>query len=396
MSTSEWHIISGAEDLIRMQPKLVALASRCEQAGALDALEYFLSEPNAGGLRSRVRISASSTSMQALLCWSRLPHLLFRVGAAGLDAAVLLLEYCVLGYRTGLFIPFDLDGHRTVIAPAGQRSMVAGQVASFLFSRGARLLLVSHMEASAPGSVDWKRLERGLREMPSLVATQLRTASPQLPLQSSFDRTLAQMGAHTRRNLRLAQRRVQKEMDARYISHADLALEEFLALSRRSMYPVPQEIAIWRFHTARSMQGGMFAGLCAGDGRWLSLLGGHTTGDMFSLDWQMNLTGYASLSLGTAMRAFLIEDQIERGLQWIRFEGGTPHTISSAFAVEHACDLLFAYRLLPARLLRWVFQRAPASGLLANALTSDTFTWRRIAHRRSAAQQIQPNGKIIE
>ena len=378
---SEWRIVSGAENLLTMQPELAALAARCQQLGVLDFLDYFLHAP-APGFRLWFHSIADSKWMQALTRDSRHPHLLLRRGADGLQAAVLLQEYRVFGFSTGLYIPFDLDGYRTVIAPPEERSLVAGQAAHFLLQRGARLLLISHMEPSpgagalappAPPEI-WPL---HLQQVPHLVAAQVRSASRMLPLQRTFDETLAMMGPRTRRNLRLAQRRVQNEMGAVHMPRAKLSLLEFLQLNRVSMYPVPHDVAVWRFQTAHTIEQGIFAGLRAADGRWLSLLGGHWAGDTVCLDWQMNLTGYASLSIGTAMRAFFIQHQIERGMQWIRFEGGTPHSISSAFAVEHARDLLFARSRVLIRVLRWLFSRIPAGGLLAKALASDAFVWRR-------------------
>ena len=366
---SEWHIVSGVENLLPMQPELAVLASCCEQQGVLDFLDYFLQVPNSG---FGVLFSSVSNAKwtESFTRGSRYPHLLFRTGPDGLEAAVLLLEYRVLGLRTGLYIPFDLDGYRTVIAPPEQRNLVARQAAEYLLKRGARLLLISYMETQ-PGSA--VRASDHVPERSDPIASQVRTASRMLPLHSTFDQTLSTMGSHTRRNLRLAQRRLRKEMGAVLVPEAELTLAEFLHLNRNSKYAVPNDVAAWRFHTARTMRGGVFAGLRADDGRWLSVLGAHCSEQTVCLDWQMNLTGYASLSIGNAMRAFFIQHQIQRGMRWIRFEGGTPHSISSAFVVEHSRELLFARSRWLVRFLRSVFKRVPARGLLAKALTFETF-----------------------
>ena len=372
-----WSTLFGIDELLALQPRLAALAERCGQAGAMDSLDYFLTVPHLG-----LQQPARSARMPNLLSmWrSKLPRLLLRNGPAGLDAAVLLLEYHPCGVPTGLFIPMDGDGHRTIVAPAGERAAVALQAGEFLIGCGANLALITCAELADPPYPAPAGLTSDsaadFRDAPRLIATQSRSVFHTLPLASTYDATLETMGRHTRRNLRACHRRAVRELGASYRPHAEISLPEFLKLNRASMYAVPDWVACWRYQSARSIDGGIFAGLQAADGRWLSIIGGHARSDIARLDWQANFTGFGSLSLVTTMRAFFIGSQVDRGMRWLRFEGGTPHSMSSAFLKEDVRDLVFARNALSPRALRRLAGAISKTGPLRNVLAADSLVWR--------------------
>ena len=213
--------------------------------------------------------------------------------------------------------------------------------------------------------------------MPCPIAIQSRELRRVLPLKTTYDATLATMGPHTRRNLRSVHRHVVKELGASYLPQAELSRIDFLNLNRVCTYTVPDWVAQLRYDAACSGDGTVFAGLRAADGHWLSLLGGRRNRDTTFVDWQMNLQSSGPLSLGTAMRAFFLADEIHRGMLFIRFEGGTPHSIQNAFVPERVTDLLFARRWLSPVFLRTISPLLPEAGLLADTLRSKRLVWRR-------------------
>ena len=119
---------------------------------------------------------------------------------------------------------------------------------------------------------------------------------------------------------------------------AALSESEFLALNHRSLYPYLPWIVRWRFRYARKLPGSVFAGLRAKDGSWLSMIGGRRLNGTIYVDWQMNLKDFPAFSIGTALRAYLLEHEIARGTQMMTFEDGTPHTMNRAFVPENVTN----------------------------------------------------------
>ncbi len=368
-------MISGAQNILAMRADLIALAERYGQPGMMQSLEYFLALPYFG-LQVPFKVVDSSRILTHLITRRRkkLPRLLLRSGRHGLDAAVLLCEHQLHGFHTGLYMPTNGDGYRTVLAPAEEVDGVAREAGEFALKQGAILVLISYLDpCNAPAA---EGPAAGFQDGSHLIATQLRDASRNLPLAPSFDGTLALMGRHTRRNLRASQRRVIQELGAVYTADAQVSLSDFLELNRASMYSAPDWAARWRYESVRNVAHGSMAGLRAADGAWLSLIGGHRHEDTVWLDWQMNLTRFASFSLVSAMRAFFIASQIDQGARWIRFEGGTSHSISAAFVKEQARDLIFARGALSPRLVRALAKGISTGGPIAKALSSPSLVWR--------------------
>jgi len=379
VTPARWHMYTGHDQVVALKPQLQALVERCSRTGTMDYLEYFLQVPYFPSERPR-RTFARSSALLAKR--ARVPKLLVKSGPKGLKAAVILFEYYAFGVPTGLYVSSDLDGWRTVIAPAERRSTVAEEAAEHLLVRGANLILISYNRSELSSPDELEAMAELVPETvlhtssPRLKAIQMRPFGRTLPLCESFDATLATMGAHTRRNLRASQRRAVKELGAVYIADAELSLDEFLRINRACTYTVADRIAEWRYRSARSVKGGVFAGLRAADGRWMSFVGGRRLRETVAMDWQMNLKASGSLSLVTAMRALFLADEVERGMRWMRFEGGTTHSIQSAFLPEQATDLMFVRRGLSRKMLRYVGELLPTGGLLAETLLSDTLVWR--------------------
>ena len=382
--------VRGRAEVLTRAPLLADLAESCGQLGFVDQLAFRLSDPYFG---------------------SKLPSLfLFSSPAATARthaplAAVLLHEYRVLGLRTGIYVPADLAGDWTVLAPAGLQAEIVQQTALHLRRRGAPVALLTVngslaplTRASRPGDFSNSRnpestkpgnsTEPGSPGNPSEsfappVATAERPLLRTLSLRATLDATLSTMGAHTRRNLRLARRQAEGRLGARFEPRAELSEDEFLALNHDGFYPVPDHVARWRYRSAHGNTGGFMAGVRAAGGDWLALLGGRRflagKGSCTAVDWQWNRMSFSRFSPGSLMRILLIEQEQARGTTQLRFEGGTPHSMRSAFDHECVSDLLYASPRLPRSCLRLLGRVLPKGNLLGDLLTSPHLVWRQTA-----------------
>jgi hypothetical protein len=322
--------IRGYKKVLALHPSLCDLAERCGQSGVMDYLPFFLS---------------------ASRLWGRVPRLLLLPGSAGEpEAAVLLYEYGLGPISSRIFIPADLFGKRTVLAPEAIRSAVAWRAAESLLDRGAHLVYLSLQNGDFSS---WQKLSA------RTCATRRYIARRTLLIRSTFEDTVAGMGAHTRRNLRYFRRLAEFKLGAKFVPETNLSEASFLAFNRDSLYPVFPWIARGRLRKARGLADGFLAGLRSADGSWLSLIGGRRHQRVTYIDWQVNIKAHPALSIGTAMRAYLIEDEVARGTQQLTFEDGTPHPMSRAFVPEYMCDLLLARQTLSSNMLRKLAARVP-------------------------------------
>jgi hypothetical protein len=339
--------VRGYHSVLALHPSLCDLAERCGQSGVMDYLPFFLS---------------------ASRLWGRVPRLLLLPGAAGeLEAAVLLYEYGLGLFSSGIFVPADLFGKRTVLAPKAIRSAVAWRAAESLLDRGAHLVYLSLENGDF---TSWQKLSS------RTCATRRHIARRTLLIRSTFEETIAGMGTHTRRNLRHFRRLAEFKLGAKFVPETNLSEANFLAFNRDSLYPVFPWIAKGRFRKARGLEDGFLAGLRGADGSWLSLIGGRRHQGITYIDWQVNIKAHPALSIGTAMRAYLIEDEVARGTQQLTFEDGTPHPMSRAFVPEHMSDLLLARRTLSANILRRLAARMPLKhNMLARNILDRDLVW---------------------
>ena len=161
--------VRGHKNVLAMHQTLSDLAERCGQSGVLDYLPFFLS---------------------ARRLWGKVPHLLLLPNLGGeLQAAVLLYAYGIGRVSSGIFVPADLYGEQTVLAPEPLRSMIAWRAAESLLDHGAHLVLLSLRNG------DFTALHsagsRDPRTRPRTCGTRLRLANRSLPIASTFDATVA-------------------------------------------------------------------------------------------------------------------------------------------------------------------------------------------------------------
>jgi hypothetical protein len=355
------HSVRGRAAVIALQSLLVELSERTGQTGAMDAIDVFLGAP-----------TAIQKTPYLLLVGLRDGVIPEAAGANDLDGAVLIYEYRVAGRGTSVFATDDVTGARTVIAPERIRTEIAELACRKLLELGAAMAMITLEGETVAG----RRSVPG-RWAACRMATRLRMVPKYLPLADTLDATLATLGNDTRRNFRRYRRRLEVEFGAEFVSMVEMGREEFLELNRASTNPVAEAVAIWRYESLAQIARPMFCGLRAADGQWLSLIGGRRQGGATEIDWQINLAGMARYSLSTAMRAFLLEHEVELGTDRLVFEGGTPHPMRHSFVASNAVDIVVVRVGSPvawmlSRISRWVL---PAKNFLGAALRDPELNW---------------------
>lgn len=363
-STTHALIVRGRDPILLAQPMLIALARRSLQEGAADYVDYFLSQPYMGGKTPSLVLLTTCTSKSAL-----------NLEASEVLGAVLVHEYQIARIPLNIFVTEDYAGERNVLAPAAIRSAVALRAGKHLLSRGAHLVVVSLKDADFDAEIPFPPL--GARSDRYVWCTAQRMLTRRLPLRGSYDATLATLGAHTRRNLRYYRRRVEDQLRCILIPDAKISEEQFVELNRLCSYPTPDFVARWRYRSARSVPGGILAGLQSEAGDWLSIVGGRRYHDITSIDWQMNQTRFLEFSLSTVMRSYLIEQEITQGSRSLLFEGGTPHPMQLSFPPDRVVDFVAARNSIPAQLLlRYPTTILPKKNFLSQVLSRVDRNWR--------------------
>jgi hypothetical protein len=353
-------ILRGRPAVAAMRRMLTELCRRTGQPGAMDALELFLGAPSALKKQPHLLLVGLRPGVEPIVAT-----------ADDVAGAVLIYQYRVAGCATGVFATDDLNGERTVIAPAAIRAEVAQLACRALMENGATAALISF-----EGSTEATRRPLAEAGVACRIATRLRSVPRYLALAATLDSTLATLGDDTRRNLRRYRRRLERDFGARFVANVEVGRDEFLAMNRASTHPLGEAIAAWQYNVMAEVAGPVFCGVRAADGRWLSLLGGRRRPGLIEVDWQMNLAGFPRYSLSTAMRSFLLEYEISRGTRSLTFLGGTPHSMRHSFACVDAVDVVVQRRSIAAwllrRLSRWIF---PAKNFLGQALRDRSLRW---------------------
>jgi hypothetical protein len=329
------HIIRGREAILRMRGMLVELSARCGQPGAMDHLEYFLNRPK----------FANKIPCLILFCSVCPP-----TNPEEMEGAILLYEYQVSGFGCRVFVADYHGGDRTVIAPPQFRAQIASLGCGALLARGALAVQLTYQtELSAPEESFVHAANRNSRWWR---ASSVRVMHGYVPLEDTYDGTLANFGKHTRRNLRASRRHAEAKLGYTFVAGPEMSKEEFMAFNRASTYPVSDELAAWRYDAMKLFPDCLFLGLRDKNGQWLSIIGGRHHQNGTYVEWQMNRADMTSFSLGTLMRSHLLEHEVKRGSKRLYLVGGTSHSMKFAFGTEHFVDLVTLRRALPAFLLR--------------------------------------------
>ncbi len=355
-------VISGTEAVLAMESFLIERGLAFGQAGAMDHLAYFLDWASAVKKTPHL-VLLGATRRQAV------------ASPESLLGALLIFEYRLFGRGTRIFATDDTTGRRTLLAPPEERSRVARLAAGALMRRGAGAVLISFAQGAKQMTPEHPT-PRPTRTSRWRIALRRREVRAYLPLEPSYDATLARMGQKTRTNLRYYRRRAEAQLGAYFVPAVEIGRKEFLVFNRECAYAVEEELAGWRYDAVRSTPGMFVAGVRGGDGRWLSLICARRFHGMVEIDWQMNRSDLPASSLGTVMRAYLIEHESNQGTRRLYFEGGTPHSMRNSFAEEPVCDLLVLRRGAIAPWLRRVGSRVlPKTNFVLEMLSEPGLRW---------------------
>ena len=352
-------IVSGTKAILGLSELLLRFADRCGQAGAMEDMTYFLSKPGFLKRIPRLMLIAKSSELTP----------------DSLLGALLLFEYRVAGRGTGLYTTNDRSGRNTLVTPAPLRLQIAHVATQALLDRGAHVAMITFREEkdeAAPAAIDLPAT-RACRW-----ATRTRDIAEYLPLERSFDATLARIGQRTRSNMRYYRRRAEKELGCRFIPFVEITKADFLVFNRQCMFAVSDPVAAWRYDSLQELAQPLLMGMCDREGRWLSLLGARRFRAGSELLWQMNRDAMPLYSLSLVMRSYVIEHEIAAGSERFYIEGGTSHPIRHSFTTESLTDLAvmrsspmaFAARKLARHVI-------PSDNELARMISATDLVWHR-------------------
>jgi hypothetical protein len=351
--------------ILRMREILIRLSARCGQTGAMDYLEYFLTSTE--NLKKAPYLVLLATRSDVNV---------FELEAEDLIAAVLVYEYKALGFYSRVFTTSDFNGSRAVIAPPAERARVSTMVCRYLVERGAQIVMLTFAGDQAETNQEWfasavegdKRLRW---------TTQTREVGGTIILEKTLDETLAAMGKHTRRNLRYYRRKAESELMCTFESDvkSSLSMAHLVELNQTSTHPVAFTVLERRYSTMKALDGLYCVGVKTPDGQWISLLGGRRHHGVSEIVWQMNRSGLEKYSVGTVIRAYLLEHEIAIGTDRLSFEGGTPHSMRHAFVSEKAIDIVVAKRSPLVFALRRSAQWLNPKNFLLQTLVNPALRW---------------------
>jgi hypothetical protein len=332
------HIVRGCDSILRLQRVLADLSVKCGQPGVMDDVCYFLSKP--GTLK-------------------RVPHLLLFSSAAVLDlervtaddllGAVLVYRYMVLGCGIGIFSTNDRSGRGTLVAPAALRSTLAEIATRRLMDRGVFAVLISFRDGDTGNPKQGSDKSQPFagptaNDKTAQWVWREREMADYLPLEQTFDGTLAKIGTRTRRNMRYYRKRAEAELGCVFVPRVQIGKREFLDFNRECMYAVPGKVASWRYQSLENLGAPLFMGIKDKGGRWLSLLGGRRHHDGTEILWQMNRSGLSAYSLSIVMRSYFMEHEVAHGMRKLYMEGGTAHPMRFSFVNDKVTDLVVVRR----------------------------------------------------
>ena len=335
-------VLEGRRAILPWADLLEAFSSRCDQPAAMNWLAYFLTGKDAKHKHPYLVLELDGSQDRATVQPAD-------IGPENLRSVVLMAEYRIFGLRTRAFVISDGAGMRTVVAPKERRGEVAVRALDAVMQCGAHVALLSYV----PGESE-KRPIPYTRGRPAEWTERTRLVGAHLPLASTLDATFAQLGKTTRTNLRYYRKRLEKAVPCEFIPDARSLVTpaEYVALNQGSLNPFSDVDFARRMDAARLLPGGFLCGLRTSQGKWLSLAGGWRQDTTTVLHFQANAAGLEKMSLGTAMRSFLIEGEIARGTRELVFYGGTTHSMHHAFPEGPVRDLVIRRHTLRARLMR--------------------------------------------
>ena len=348
-----------------MRELLVEFSLRCDQAGTMEDLHYFLTKP---GLMRR--------TPKLLLVSRHVDRRLDEIRADDLLGALLVYEFALMGVRA--FATNDRSGRGTLLAPAAHRAEVASIAAKTMLEDGAQVVLLSFQTGLSEGQMNGGGFDLSACAVKIKWTHRERALDGYLPLEPTYEGTLARLGQKTRSHMRYYRRRAESQLGCRFEAAVTMGREEYIALNRLCMFRVSDKVAEWRFESQKTLCDPVLFGLRGESGEWLSIVGGRRYYDRTEVLWQMNRDGYPTHSLATVMRSYYLEHEIGRGKKRFYVEGGTKHSIHHSFVKEQLIDFVAVRHSWASLLIEKVAMGlVPPDNELAHMVEDKSLTWTR-------------------
>lgn len=361
-------IIRGHKAVLRHWNLLRSFASQCGQDGRMDDLPYFLEKPG---------LFPQTPHLFLLTRRDAMPEGGVReddLAPEHLIAAILLWEYRVAGVHTRAYTIADRTGG-ALLAPPELRLRIAARMRDVLMAHGASVALIS-TDATETSGGDDELLHEAQARRSYTWGWRHRLLPVHLELKSTMDATLAEVGQKTRHNLRYYRRRAERELGCHFIPNAQLTPHEAIQLNQVSTYAVSADKIRWRLRAHNLLQDPFLMGIKDNAGRWLSLVGGRRYNGTTEILWQMNRNDLPLSSLSTVMRSYYMEHEIERGMQRLAVEGGTPHAMVNSFVKRDIYDMVIVRKPLLTPIRAIMSRSVPADNLLLEILQDPEVAWR--------------------
>ena len=232
-----------------------------------------------------------------------------------LVGVVYLVEYHLRGMRTGYVVGGDFCGRGLLVSRAEDAGAVMQTMIAQLIEEGVHAM---HLR--------WLTVHMTAIEGDGLLVQNLEGLIPgdRMRLLGSRDEFLAQLGKHTRRNIRYCTRKA-IEVGIEFVPV--VSKEEYEAAVMRL-----NVATVFHVNPARLARderllalygGGQRLGLRAADGLLVAVLCGFCEGERFYLLTQLNDAALSRLSLSLVLRGWMVEPMIAAGVKEWQFVGGT-------------------------------------------------------------------------
>lgn len=272
-------------------------------------------------------------------------------------AAMLLAERRILGFPSGYVKAEGMDEGFLICYPE-KRSEYLSLMLTGLFSRNSALIAHVTQLANSGTAYSGPAENAGLK-----VEWKQGIFHNRVKLLETFDKTLAQYGAHTRRNIRYYLRKARAE-GSRFIGRltSEESFEAVMELQGYATHRVNVESVLGREAAMQAVPGSFALGVKGADGSWQSYLTGWRRARQTFVYWQMNRVIDKSSSMGTAMRAFLMEVEIARGASEIIFVGGSSAVFKRCCEVDQSVHLIVRRKGLRGWALSRLLERTVVAG----------------------------------
>ncbi len=232
-------------------------------------------------------------------------------------------ELYVIGVRTGFIFGGDQMGRGLVLAAPDQEQTIFAAACAFLLDNGQHAMRLNWTPQLPIADENIRLPQHSARMQRKL---DVHPEGDWLRLEPTYEKFLARMGPHTRRNLRYYRRKVEgigfTYSGALAPGEISDALE---SLNQVADYPISQARINRDRRFFEAFGTPVIAGLRDSRGHFISLVTGFTSGEHLHILTQLNGEGeeLRKLSLSLVLRGYLIEEFIQRGFTAVHFIHGS-------------------------------------------------------------------------